>query len=142
VARKVSGKGSEFADQFLAGWQGFLKEHENDDKITAIVGPAAVALQHLVETTRWVQTKVQSDDAAARGAASQYLRLFALTIIACLWSQIIVTIRDKEGTFYDVKRKLARFYMQQVLPETSSIAATIMDGAEALADFDVQDLVD
>jgi butyryl-CoA dehydrogenase len=139
VSRKVSGRMGEFADRFLAGWQVFLNEHANDDSVADIVGPAASALQRLIATTRWVQDKVQSNDAAARGAACQYLRLFALTIIACLWSQIIVTIRDKEGAFYDVKRKVARFYMQQVLPETSSIAATIVDGDAALADFDVAD---
>jgi len=38
-----------------------------------------------------------------------------------------------------VKRKLARFYMQQVLPETSSLAATIVDGDDALSDFEVGD---
>jgi len=139
VARKVSGRMEEFADHFLAGWQDFLNEYANDDSVVDIIGPAASALQRLISTTRWVRDKVQSDDATARGAASQYLRLFALTIIACVWAQIIVTIRDQEGTFYDVKRKLARFYMQQVLPETSSIAATIVDGDDALSDFEVAD---
>ena len=141
VARKITGKTGEFADRFLASWQEFLREHEDDEKVAAIVGPAAVALECLIDTTRWLREKVQSDDATARGAASQYLRLFALTIIACMWSQIIVSIRDKEGSFYDIKRKLARFYMQQVLPETSALAATIIQGADALADFEVSDLV-
>ena len=139
AARKVSGRMGEFADSFLAGWQDFLNEYANDDSVVDIVGPAASALQRLISTTQWVRGKVQSDDATARGAASQYLRLFALTIIACVWAQIIVTIRDQEGTFYDVKRKLARFYMQQVLPETSSLAATIVDGDDALSDFEVGD---
>jgi len=142
VARKLTGKTGEFANRFMSEWQEFLLEHKNDEKVSAIIAPTALAMQCLIDTTRWVQDKLQSNDAVARGAASQYLRLFGLTIIACMWSQVIVTIRDKQGSFYDVKRKLARFYMQQVLPETSSIAATIMDGAEALADFDVQDLVD
>jgi butyryl-CoA dehydrogenase len=139
VARKLTGKTGEFADRFLAGWQSFLQEHENDDKVVAVTGPAAAALQTLVDTTGWIRHQLQTDEAAARGAASQYLRLFGLTIIACFWSQIIVTIRDKEGAFYDVKRKLARFYAQHVLPETASIAATIIGGDNALADFSVAD---
>ena len=96
-------------------------------------------MRSLIEVTQWIREKMQSDDAAARGAASQYLRLFALTIIACLWSQIIVTIRGKDGAFYDVKRKLARFYVQQVLPETIALAASIVDGETALAEFTVAD---
>lgn len=140
VARKLTGKTGEFTGRFLANWQEFLGEHENDDSVADVVAPAAAALRRLIDTTRWVQEKLQSDDAASRGAASQYLRLFALTIIACIWAQIIVTIRDQEGAFYDVKRKLARFYMQQVLPETAAIAVTIIEGAAALADFQVRDL--
>jgi hypothetical protein len=65
--------------------------------------------------------------------------LFGLTIIACLWVQIIVSIRGKDGAFYDVKRKLARFYMQQVLPETAALLETIIHGDTALADFEVAD---
>jgi len=136
VARKVSGRQSEFANQFLAGWQASLAAQDSDD-IADIVGPAAAALQQLVETTHWLQA---ADDAAQRGAASQYLRQFSLTLVACLWTQIIASIRDKEGAFYDTKRKLARFYMQQVLPETKSIATTIVNGADALADISVDDL--
>ena len=99
-------------------------------------------LQRLVDATQWLQEKAQSDEAALRGAASQYLRLFALTIIACFWSQVIVSIRDKDAAFYDVKRKLARFYMTQVLPETTALLETIVVGDAALADFDVVDFTD
>jgi alkylation response protein AidB-like acyl-CoA dehydrogenase len=137
VARKVSGRQSEFANQFLAGWQTFLEDHRNEDSVADIVTPAAAALQQLIDTTRWIQ---QSDDATQRGAANQYLRQFGLTIIACLWAQIIVSIRDKGGAFYDTKRKLARFYMQRVLPETASIAVTVVSGADALADIGVSEL--
>ncbi len=139
VARKLTGRTGEFTMRFLGDWQQFLDKHENEQGVADTVAPAAVALRRLVETTRWIQDKLQSDDAATRGAAYPYLRLFALTIIACLWAQIIVTIRDKTGAFYDVKRKTARFYMQQVLPETSAIAAAIVNGDAALSDFDVAD---
>ena len=139
VARKLSGKTGEFAGRFLAGWQAFLKEHENDEEVATIISPVATALQRLIDTTRWVQDKAESNDAAMRGAATQYLRLFGLTIIACFWSQIFVTIRDKDGAFYDIKRKLAHFYVQQILPETASLAATIVNGDGALADFEVAD---
>jgi hypothetical protein len=140
VARKVSGRMTEFANAFLDEWQQLLTEHRGNDAVSEWVTPAAVALQRLIEITAWIQEKAQSDEATLRGAASQYLRLFALTIIACLWAQIIVSISDKSGVFYDQKRKLARFYMQQVLPETVSIATTITEGAEALADISVSDL--
>jgi len=139
VARKVTGRMTEFANGFLGEWQQFLGEHSSDDSVADIVEPSATALQRLIDATLWMQEKAQSDEAAIRGGASQYLRLFALTIIACFWSQVIVTIRDKDGEFYEVKRKLARFYVQQVLPETGALLEMIVSGDEALAEFDVAD---
>jgi alkylation response protein AidB-like acyl-CoA dehydrogenase len=136
VARKVTGRMTDFANQFLAGWLDYLDDSAAGD--TAAV--AREAMQRLVEVTQWLQAKAEAgEDAAMRGSATQYLRLFALTIIGALWTQIVDSIADKEGEFYDVKRKLARFYMQQVLPETAYLAGVIMNGSDALADFDVAD---
>ncbi len=140
VARKLTGKTGAFADRFLNDWQKFLAEHASDENLAALVGPAATALQTLIETTSWVRDKLQSDEATARGAASQYLRLFALTIIACFWVQVIASIGDKSDAFYDMKRKVAHFYMQQVLPETAAIATTIVNGSESLANISVDEL--
>jgi alkylation response protein AidB-like acyl-CoA dehydrogenase len=139
AGRKVTGRMSAFANQFLGDWQQFLSEYSDDAKLAAIVEPAVAAMQRLIDATGWLQSKAESDGAALCGAASQYLRLFSLTIIACLWVQIIVSIRGKDGAFYDVKRKLARFYMQQVLPETAALLETIIHGDTALADFEVAD---
>lgn len=141
VSRKLTGKSGEFADRFLAGWQTYLNEQQGDD-VAAISQPAEVALQELIEATNWIRARHESNDAAVRGAATQYLRLFALTIIGCLWAQIVVSMRGKDGAFYDTKRKVARFYAQQVLPETASLLKSICDGDDALADFEVTDFSD
>ncbi len=132
VARKLTGKTGEFADRFLAGWRDSLGSHAGDD----VAAPALEALDRLVDVTEWIRTRLESDPAAAFGAAYQYLHLFALTVIACLWADIVVKTGDVS------KRKLALFYMQQVLPETSSLAAKIVDGSAALAEFDVADFGD
>jgi hypothetical protein len=51
-------------------------------------------------------------------------------------------MRGKDGAFYDTKRKVARFYAQQVLPETASLLKSICGGDDALADFEVADFSD
>ena len=137
VSRKVTGRMTDFTNQFLDGWLTFLDERTDGDQ-GDIFAAARSALHRLIEATQWVQAKAQAgEDATMRGCATQYLRLFALTIIGCLWAQIIDSIKDKNGDFYDVKRKLARFYVQQVLPETASLLDVVVNGAESLADFDV-----
>jgi alkylation response protein AidB-like acyl-CoA dehydrogenase len=136
VSRKVTGRMQDFANGFLDGWLKYL------DGSTAgeISSATRDSLQRLIEVTHWIQSKAEAgDDAAMRGSATQYLRLFALTIIGCLWAQIVDSIADQQGEFYDVKRKLARFYVQQVLPETAFLAGVIVNGSDALGDFDVAD---
>jgi hypothetical protein len=56
-----------------------------------------------------------------------------------LWAQIIASIRGKDGEFYETKRKTARFYMKQVLPETAALHEIITDGSDALSTFAVED---
>jgi alkylation response protein AidB-like acyl-CoA dehydrogenase len=139
VARKLTGSTGEAADRLFNQWQALFAKHKQDAGVAAYIAPVAVALARLQETTAWIRDKLQTDEAATRGAATHYLRLFALTVIACLWAEIVVAIRDKDGGFYDAKRKLARFYMQQVLPETESLATIVTKGDGALADFAVSD---
>jgi len=139
VSRKVTGRMTDFANQFLGDWLAFLDAQADGDNGEIAVS-ARASLQHLIEATEWVQARAQAgEDAAVRGCATQYLRLFALTIVGCLWAQVIDSIADKQGDFYDVKRKLARFYVQQVLPETAYLLDVIVNGSDAIADFDVSD---
>jgi len=136
VMRKMSGETGEFADRLFAEWRDELEAHKNDsDSIVA----ALASLDQLEEATTWLRQKLADDEVAARGAATAYLRLFALSSIACFWSQILIAIRDKSGVFYDTKRKTARFYMQHVLPETVALQQIITEGSESLRDFSVGD---
>jgi alkylation response protein AidB-like acyl-CoA dehydrogenase len=139
VARKITGRMTDSANQFLEGWRNYL-EASTAGADGEIAAAARTALQRLTDVTQWLQAQAAAgEDATMRGAATQYLRLFALTIIGCLWTQIIDSIADKAGEFYDVKRKLASFYMQQVLPETAYLADVIVNGSGALSEFDVAD---
>lgn len=133
VLRKLSGATGQFADSLFDRWQQFLDQKKATDSIAEA---ASAALLRLREATAWIR---ESDGAAARGAAVDYQRLFALTTIACLWAQIIDSIRAKDGDFYESKRKMARFYMQQVLPETAALCDIVTNGAESLTSFDVED---
>jgi len=136
VLRKLTGGTGEFADTLLDRWQAFFNGQENSDDAGAFIAPAAASLARLIDATAWIRA---ADDGAARGAACDYQRLFALTSIACLWSQIIVAIRDKEGNFYETKRKTARFYLEQVLPETTGLFEIITRGADSLSSFNVEE---
>jgi len=140
VFRKLSGRTGEFAGRFFANWRQMLNDNSAHDDMSAYVAPTLEALENLVDATAWIQEKIQSDPGMASGAATNYLRLFALSIIACVWVDIIASLRDKQGDFFDAKRDTALFYMQHVLPETVAIHSVITSGSESLAEFDVNAL--
>ena len=131
VSRKLTGSAGEFADKFLAEWLAFAEQHGDAN--------AAAAMRDLIAATSWIRARHATDDAAVRGAATQYLRLFALAIIGCMWTKAVVATQGKDGSFYATKRKIARFYAEQLLPETASLLQTITGGSDALASFEVAD---
>ena len=139
VTRKLTSRIGECADRQFEMWQAVLTDNRDKRDTRDIIEPADAALAKLREATQWIRDKIETDDAAARGAATSYQRLFALTAVACLWVDIIVSIREKNGPFYDAKRKIARFYMRHVLPESESLHKVITTGADSLADFSVDD---
>jgi alkylation response protein AidB-like acyl-CoA dehydrogenase len=142
VARKMTGRVGERADRLFDSWQAMLADNREQNDVSEIVGSVESALSELQEATDWIRNKLESDEAAARGAASCYLRMFALTAIGCLWVDVLVSIRGKTGAFYESKRKTARFFAQQVLPETGSLFRVVTSGAESLANFSVEDFSD
>ena len=137
VMRKLMAKNGRLANRFFDQWRTFFEAQRNNEDLRVFLEPASAAFEKLMEATEWIRDKVQHDNAAARGAATDYQRLFGLTVIACLWAQIIVTIDGMEGEFYTSKRRVALFYMHHVLPETVAIQGVIMRGADALASFKV-----
>lgn len=134
VARKLTGSTGELADRLFAEMLAFAEEH--DDL------PTVAAMQRLLKATAWIRDRHGSNDAAVRGAATQYLRLFALAIIGGMWTRSVAAMHGKDGSFYAAKRKVARFYAEQILPETESLLATITGGDAALADFEVVNFSD
>jgi alkylation response protein AidB-like acyl-CoA dehydrogenase len=131
VSRKLTGSTGKFADKFMAEWLAYTEQHGDKN--------AAAAMQDLITATSWIRSRHATDDAAVRGAATQYLRLFALAIIGCMWTKSVVATQGKDGSFYATKRKVARFYAEQLLPETASLLQTITGGSDALAKFSVDD---
>ena len=75
----------------------------------------------------------------AGAAASDYLRLFGLTLLAYLWARMaeigLAKAGDQDG-FYRAKVETARFFMQRLLPQTSGLFQAIMAGGRSMMAFD------
>jgi alkylation response protein AidB-like acyl-CoA dehydrogenase len=138
VTRKLAAANGAVVEGQFDYWGEFFERNEEPAEI---LGPASAALERLRTATRWMRDSLESNPAHALGAATEYQRLFGLTIIGCIWADIVVSVAAKTGEFYETKRKLARFYMEQVLPETTSLTQVITRGSAALAEFSADNLV-
>ena len=93
-------------------------------------------------TLHTAQQGLKNPDEA--GAASvDYLRLFALVVLAFMWVKMVKVARAKlaegvngDASFYEAKIKTARFFMTKMLPENSALFAKIMAGSEPLMAFE------
>jgi alkylation response protein AidB-like acyl-CoA dehydrogenase len=111
----------------------FIEDNQAEPGLAEFVLPLAKAFGRLQQATAWVAQQGLRDPEEAGAAASDYLRLFALTALAYIWARTAKAVLDKpEGereAFHQAKLATARFYMTRVLPQTSGLFAAINAGA-------------
>jgi hypothetical protein len=70
-------------------------------------------------------------------AATDLLRLMALTVMAYMWSRIAKAAHaglaaGNDNAFYETKLATGRFFAKRVLPQTTSLARQIKAGSDTL----------
>ena len=100
--------------------------------------PFAKALGRLQQATAWLAQAGLKDPTEGGAAASDYLRLFALTALAFMWVRMAkaALARSGEDEFARTKLATARFYMAKVLPETGALFQSLMSGAKPLMELE------
>ena len=93
------------------------------------------AVKNLQETTHWMQEKTTSELDQALAGATPYLRLFGLTAGAGFLARGVLQSRQKNGANSTKNLALLRFLAEHHLPETQSLATSIMTSGAALLDI-------
>ncbi|HXF90931.1 MAG TPA: acyl-CoA dehydrogenase C-terminal domain-containing protein, partial [Candidatus Nitrosotenuis sp.] len=119
--------------------QEFIDQHQDDESLAEFIGPLAKAFGRLQQATLTVAQRGLSDPEEAGAAATDYLRFFALVALAYLWCRAVIVARSRlgqgEDEFYQGKILTARFFMQKILPQTSSLLAIISAGAKPVMEM-------
>ena len=141
VGRKLSMKGGRLLRRIFDPIDRFIAEYRSQTRMREFVLPLAEAFGKLQQVTTWIADQRAKDRQEAAAAASDYLRLFALVTLGSTWAQIVNTAyaaleTTREKQFYEAKIATARFYMQRLLPQASSLAAAIMSGSRPIMDPD------
>ena len=139
IGRKMPAHTGRYLRQFFHPVEAYLKVHENNADMAEFIGPLAKVFGRLQQATVGTATKALGNPDEAGAAATDYLRLFALTALAYLWCRAVEVSTQKIGQgddeFYEGKIQTARFFMTKVLPQSSSLFSQIMSGSKPLMDM-------
>lgn len=137
VGRKMGQHMGRLLRRFFHPVQEFLEENQENPEMMDAVMALAKAFGRLQQATAWIAQEGLKDPEQAGAAATDYLKLFALVAVAFMWARMAKVALEKKAAgdntgFAERKLHLAQFYFARVLPQTSSLFATIMAGKEPL----------
>jgi butyryl-CoA dehydrogenase len=123
--------------RFAAPVAAFVETHEGDDRLTEFLEPLAAAFDLLEDATLVIRERASLHPHETGAAATDYMRLFALTALGYLWARAAeVSLSGSDGDFHRAKLATARFFMQRILPDTASLHARIVAGAAPVMELD------
>jgi alkylation response protein AidB-like acyl-CoA dehydrogenase len=124
-------------DSFAAPLRDFIEAKEGDETLSEFLAPLAASHDLLADATRHIRERAAEHPEEAGAAAVDYLRLFALTSLAYLWTRAAeVSLPKGNEDFHRAKLATARFFMQRILPDTASLHAKIVAGAGSVMAMD------
>ena len=116
---------------------GFVAANKADDKMKEFVEPLEKALGRVQDAALFLMQNAMKNPDEAGAAATDLLRLMALTAMAYMWARIAIAAHKglaagNDNAFYEAKLATARFYLPRVLPQTTSLNHQIKAGAATL----------
>jgi hypothetical protein len=138
VGRKLPTGTGRLLRRFFHPAMAWVEEHQADPAMAELVIPFAKALGRLQQATAWLAQAGLRDPNEGGAAASEYLRLFALTALAYMWVRMAKTAlaRPGDAEFARTKLATARFFMARLLPETGALFQSLMTGAKPLMELE------
>ncbi len=125
--------------RLFKGWvsevESLLKRIEGRNDFAEFAGPLKDAMDRLQACTVWLFEESKNDPNARGAAACDYLRLFALTSFAWIWTLMAEKALEKKNgsdSYYDTKLQIGRYFMRRVLPQVAGLDAVIRAGSNSM----------
>ena len=137
VGRKLMMHNGRLLRTFFHPVAEFIESRATVQELGPFVEPLAKSLGRLQQATATVAERSLGNPEEAGAAATDYLRLFALTALAYKWARMAeVSLPKQTDEFYRAKLATARFYMQRILPQTGALLSAIMAGAAPVMELE------
>jgi hypothetical protein len=133
VGRKLGKDGGRAIMAFFNEVQTYLKERTNNDAMNVYLKPLGQSLAHLQEASMWFMQNAMAKPDNAGAGSYDYMHLFGLVALGYMWCLIaeaaLARKRNGAAPAMDAKLVTARFFMDRLLPETTTRLARIKAGA-------------
>jgi alkylation response protein AidB-like acyl-CoA dehydrogenase len=141
VGRKLPMKGGRPAQRLLGEINGFISALKGDTAMAEFVEPLEKAIGRVQDSALWLMQNGMKNPDEAGGAATDFLRLMGLSAMAYMWARIAKAAhaglaKGSDNDFYNAKLATGRFFVQRVLPQTTSLSHQIKAGASTLMALD------
>jgi len=133
IGRKMPAYAGRYLRSFFHPVQAYIEKYVSDPKMAEFVQPLAKSFMRLQQVTGYLaEAGIKNPDDAAADA-TEYLRLIGLVSLGFMWCKMAELSLDKmdgdDAAFYQAKIETARFYVQKLMPQCSSLATSIMAGS-------------
>ena len=138
TGRKLTFEDGRLAQRFIALMRAELDAAADVAEAARLAEAARKAVDRLESVTAVILDNFGSPGWVG-SAATDYLRLFALTSYAWLWARMAASAannRSDLGNFADDKIGVARFFCERVLPQTLALEAQILAGPASITSFE------
>jgi len=135
IGRKLSYANGRYLRQFFHPTDAFITKHKDNPAMAEFIKPLSKHIGYLQQASLYIAMAGLKDPNDAAGAATEYLRLFALVVFALIWARTAEIAMEKQKddpAFYDAKLATARFYFSKILPGTTSLLQSITSGSKSL----------
>ena len=144
VGRKLSHHMGRYLRQFFHPVDRFIQDNAQDAALKDYVMPLAKSFARLQQATAWIGEQGLKNPDQAAAASVDYLRMFGLVALAYMWAQMAKEAGERlagggeDPEFYRNKLVTARFFMERMLPDTSSLLAKVTAGSATLMELEAE----
>src|SRR6201999_1344916 len=137
VGRKLPRDGGRAVMSFFNEVAAFARDHGADEAMKPYITPLSTALGHLQQATTWLMQNAMMKPDNAGAAATDYMHLFGLVALGYMWARMAKVAQDKIAgsgatAYLTTKLVTGRFFMERVLPATSTHLARIQSGSATI----------
>ena len=135
VGRKLGLDNGRLFNGWLSEVEATLKRADGCNDMAEFSGPLKDAVERLKACTQWLFEDAKNDSNARGAAACDYLRLFALTVFAWVWTlmaEVALARQNGSDPYYETKLDVSRYFMRRVLPQTAGLDAVVRAGSKPM----------